>query len=126
MALTMPVPQILQLFDSSSPSVGALLTKEVRDKLESVEYSSRYALGLFFDGKDSDKVRLEDGGGAAAKYITDDPVFRFASLDGAKRGIKTSSGASVVLHTSAGYGKEHVERTTDEVDTRKTLTFHHS
>ncbi len=44
--LTMPAPQILQL-------LGGFLSEEVRAGLQSVRYSSRFALGVFFD----------DGGG---------------------------------------------------------------
>lgn len=51
--------------------------------LKSVEYSSRYALGLFFE--EGAQVRLKDEE-TAAQYITNDPVARFVALDNKKRG----------------------------------------
>lgn len=51
--------------------------------LKSVEYSSRYALGLFYE--EGAQVRLKDMG-TAAQYITNDPIARFIALDNKKRG----------------------------------------
>ena len=73
-------------------------------------FSSRYGLGLFFDkpvnlGLDYD-----------VKYVKDHSVIRFISIDNQKRGLeKSESPTSVVLHTSVEFGKEHVEKTPDEV-----------
>ena len=47
LVLTMPTPQILQ----QPGEIAALLeaNQDIKFKLQSVQYSSRYALGLFFD-----------------------------------------------------------------------------
>ncbi len=50
------------------------------------------------------------------RYISDDPVFRFVSLDAAKRGAAASSAPSpVVVHTSAQFGEESAGKTASEV-----------
>lgn len=50
--------------------------------LKSVEYSSRYALGLFFE--EGAQVSLKDEE-TAAQYITNNPIARFIALDNKKR-----------------------------------------
>ncbi|KAG0712540.1 Renalase [Chionoecetes opilio] len=105
--MTMPVPQVLGL----GGTVKELIDQDDKllSDLKSVEYSSRYALGLFFE--EGAQVSLGEGG-AAARYISSDPIARFIALDNKKRG---SGGPSVVLHTSIPFGKANVEKTPDQV-----------
>ncbi|XP_042238920.1 renalase-like isoform X2 [Homarus americanus] len=106
--LTMPVPQILGL----TGTVKDVIEKDekLRSSLQSVDYSSRYALGLFYEEDAS--ISLQDE--AAAQYITNDSIFRFVAIDNKKRG-QESMASSVVLHTSVPFGKAHVEETPDQV-----------
>ena len=68
--LTMPVPQILGLSGSISGMIRD--RPEIKNALESVKYSSRYALGLFWD-----EPAVDLGlGPKVAEYIIDDPVYR--------------------------------------------------
>ena len=65
----MPVPQLLQL-----PGHVQNILKEnvkLKQQLESVEYSSRYALGAFY------KNCVDLGLSYDAKYISDDDIIRF-------------------------------------------------
>ncbi|KAL7643286.1 UNVERIFIED_CONTAM: hypothetical protein RMT77_006578 [Armadillidium vulgare] len=106
--LTMPVPQILGL----TGKIKSIIEENNLDEpLKEVEYSSRYALGLFFS-KDS-KISLSNGN--IAEYITDDPIMRFVSIDNLKRG-RNDVNPSVVFHTSVPFGKAYVEKTPSEVE----------
>ncbi|XP_042545277.1 renalase isoform X3 [Dipodomys spectabilis] len=75
--LTMPVPQILQL----QGDIVDIISECQRQQLESVSYSSRYALGLFYEA--GTKIDVPWGG----KYITSNPCIRFISVDNKKRNI---------------------------------------
>ncbi|XP_018616631.1 renalase isoform X1 [Scleropages formosus] len=104
--LTMPTPQLLQL----QGDVPSLIEGGPRQKLESVSYSSRYALGLFY----SAGVRIDVPW--AAKYIADNPCVRFISVDDKKRNVESStSGPSLVVHTSVAFGAEHLEAAEKDV-----------
>ncbi|XP_073452453.1 renalase isoform X3 [Aquarana catesbeiana] len=104
--LTMPVPQILQL----EGDIGKLINENQRRQLETVSYSSRYALGLFYEAGTQIDVPW------AAKYITDNPCIRFISIDNKKRNVESSDiGPSLVVHTSVPFGVEHLEQEKDEV-----------
>ena len=53
----------------------------LREKLNNVTYSSRYAMGLFYEpGTEMDVPWT-------AKYILDDPCVRFVAIDSKKRGL---------------------------------------
>ncbi|KAB0381943.1 hypothetical protein FD755_003860, partial [Muntiacus reevesi] len=52
-----------------------------RQQLESVSYSSRYALGLFYEAGTKIDVPW------AGRYITSNPCIRFISIDNKKRNI---------------------------------------
>lgn len=52
-----------------------------RQELESVSYSSRYALGLFYEAG----VKIDVPW--AGQYITSNPCIRFISIDNKKRNI---------------------------------------
>ncbi|XP_069609619.1 renalase isoform X1 [Ranitomeya imitator] len=98
--LTMPVPQILQL----QGDISKLIKESQRRQLETVSYSSRYALGLFYETGTQIDVPW------AAKYINDNPCIRFISIDNKKRNVEFSEiGPSLVIHTSVPFGKEHLE-----------------
>ncbi|XP_064418802.1 renalase [Latimeria chalumnae] len=104
--LTMPVPQILQL----EGNIVNLINKSQRQQLEAVSYSSRYALGLFYEAGTQIDVPW------AAKYICNNPCIRFISVDNKKRNLDSSAiGPSIVVHTSVSFGVENLERNKDEV-----------
>ncbi|XP_037782200.1 renalase-like isoform X1 [Penaeus monodon] len=107
--LTMPVPQLFGL----TGSVKELLEKDekVRSNLLAVDYSSRYALGLFYEKGTT--ISLKDSE-ASAQYVTNDPVIRFVAIDNQKRGAEGNA-PSVVIHTSVPFGKAHVEKTPEQV-----------
>lgn len=114
--LTMPIPQILSLGGNLVQSIAP----EIKAKLESVRYSSRYALGLFFsypDSNDSKDGSAEQSGQISepkwsAKYF-DDPVVRFASWGWERRGDEvsapTSQGRTLLVHTGVPFGIGHLE-----------------
>lgn len=103
----MPVPQVLQLPGVVQKVMESNAT--LRDALEKVTYSSRYALGYFYD------TPLQHNFEADAKYIADE-VIRFMAVDNAKRGRRDkSTPTSLVFHTSVEFGKDHVETMPDEV-----------
>ncbi|XP_068113605.1 renalase isoform X2 [Hyperolius riggenbachi] len=104
--LTMPVPQILQL----QGDIRKLINEKQRRQLEAVSYSSRYALGLFYEAGTQIDVPW------AAKYITDNPCIRFISIDNKKRNVESSDmGPSLVVHTSVPFGIEHLEQEKEDV-----------
>ncbi|XP_043912239.1 renalase isoform X2 [Protopterus annectens] len=104
--LTMPVPQILQL----QGDITKCITDSQRQQMESVIYSSRYALGLFYEAGTQIDVPW------AAKYISDNPCIRFISIDDKKRSVDSPTcGPAVVVHTSVSFGKEHLEEEKEEV-----------
>lgn len=98
--LTMPVPQILQL----QGDIAKLIKENQRQQLETVSYSSRYALGLFYEAGTQIDVPW------AAKYITNNPCVRFISIDNKKRNVESSRVApSLVVHTSVPFGIQHLQ-----------------
>ncbi|XP_059585924.1 renalase isoform X2 [Alligator mississippiensis] len=104
--LTMPVPQILQL----QGDIVNIINGSQRQQLESVSYSSRYALGLFYEAGTQIDVPW------AAQYITNNPCIRFISIDNKKRNIESSEvGPSVVVHTSVPFGIEYLEWNREKV-----------
>ena len=74
--LTIPVPQILQLSGTFQDCLN-----NNRSLLEQVQYSSRYALAMYFS-KDA-QVAMP----WTAKYVKDNPCIRFVCVDSVKRGI---------------------------------------
>ncbi|KAM6105388.1 renalase [Pterocles gutturalis] len=104
--LTMPVPQILQL----QGDIVNIINESQKQQLESVSYSSRYALGLFYEASTRIDVPW------AAQYITNNPCIRFISIDNKKRNIESSEiGPSVVVHTTVTFGSEHLDSDPAEV-----------
>ncbi|XP_029465685.1 renalase isoform X2 [Rhinatrema bivittatum] len=104
--LTMPVPQILQLHGD----IGNLINKSQKQQLEAVSYSSRYALGLFYEAGTQINVPW------AAQYITNNPCICFISIDNKKRNIASKVAApSIVVHTNVEFGADHLESNQEEV-----------
>ncbi|KAI5154820.1 Renalase [Manis pentadactyla] len=104
--LTMPVPQILQL----QGDIVNVISECQRQQLESVSYSSRYALGLFYEAGTKIDVPW------AGQYITSNPCVRFISNDNKKRNIESSEiGPSLVIHTTVPFGVTYLEHSTDDV-----------
>uniref|UniRef100_A0A671FZK5 Renalase, FAD dependent amine oxidase n=1 Tax=Rhinolophus ferrumequinum TaxID=59479 RepID=A0A671FZK5_RHIFE len=104
--LTMPVPQILQL----QGDIANVISEHQRQQLESVSYSSRYALGLFYEAGTKIDVPW------AGQYITSNPCIRFISIDNKKRNIASSEiGPSLVIHTTVPFGVTHLEHSVEDV-----------
>ncbi|XP_066856442.1 renalase isoform X2 [Anser cygnoides] len=104
--LTMPVPQVLQL----QGDIVNIINERQKQQLEATSYSSRYALGLFYEAGVCIDVPW------AAKYITDNPCIRFISIDNKKRNIESPEiGPSVVVHTTVTFGSEHLDSDPAEV-----------
>nr|XP_058154824.1 renalase isoform X2 [Dasypus novemcinctus] len=81
-----------------------------RQQLESVSYSSRYALGLFYEAGTKIDVPW------AGQYITSNPCIRFISIDNKKRNIESSEiGPSLVIHTTVPFGITYLEHRTEDV-----------
>ena len=93
--LTMPTHQILQLGGSIQHILGNGLlmlellhddwylhsdtNSQVKEDLTNVQYSSRYALGLFYESGTTLNLPY------SATYLDNDPVFRFLAVDNVKR-----------------------------------------
>lgn len=104
--LTMPVPQILQL----QGDINNCLSQQQGALLSQVQYSSRFALALFFS-KDS-SLDLDYG----LKYVTDSEVIRYMSVEHQKRSTELADqGPSLVVHTSVSFGSKHLESHLDQV-----------
>ncbi|XP_062606212.1 renalase-like, partial [Saccostrea cucullata] len=101
--LTMPVPQILQLQGSIADILNS--KPDVKQNLENVSYSSRFAVGLFYNP--GTKISYTWGG----KYITDSPCVRFVAIENKKRGLNNPKlGPSVTVHTSVPFSLENLEQ----------------
>ncbi|XP_003473646.1 renalase isoform X1 [Cavia porcellus] len=104
--LTMPVPQILQL----QGDFTNLISECQRQQLKSVSYSSRYALGLFYEAGTKIDVSW------AGQYITSNPCIRFVSIDNKKRNIESAEiGPSLVIHTTVPFGVTYLEHSIEDV-----------
>ncbi|XP_047616312.1 renalase isoform X1 [Phacochoerus africanus] len=104
--LTMPAPQILQL----RGDIENLISECQRQQLESVSYSSRYALGLFYEAGTKIDVPW------AGQYITSNPCIRFICIDNKKRNIESSEiGPSLVIHTTVPFGVTYLEHSIEDV-----------
>ncbi|XP_074400626.1 renalase isoform X2 [Zonotrichia albicollis] len=89
---------------------GPVINESQKQQLESVSYSSRYALGLFYEAGTGIGVPW------AARYIADNPCVRFISIDNKKRNIESPEmGPSVVVHTTVSFGSEHLDSDPAEV-----------
>ena len=107
--LTQPTPQIMDM-------VGAAgVPSDVIAELGNVEYSSRFALAVYYDGDKIDYDSMLEG--ANAKYISGEPIVRFVALGNLKTdgGSPPSSKLSVVVHTSGPFGKDNLEASKEEM-----------
>ncbi|XP_030309166.1 renalase isoform X4 [Calypte anna] len=88
----------------------SVINETQKQQLESVSYSSRYALGLFYEAGTRIEVPW------AAQYITDNPCIRFISIDNKKRNIESPEiGPSVVVHTTVMFGSKYLDSDPAEV-----------
>lgn len=87
----------------------------MREKLSQVSYTSRYALGLFYD----EKVSIDP-----TEYCVnfkDDPVIRYWTLEDEKRQLgemnrsRIECPSSSVVHTSVSFGAENIDRNAEDV-----------
>ncbi|XP_072883463.1 renalase isoform X1 [Hemitrygon akajei] len=105
--LTIPAPQILQL----QGDMKSFINESQRQKLETVRYSSRFALALFYEAGTQIDVPW------AAKYIVNNPCIRFISIDNKKRCSEVPEvGPSVVVHTTVQFGAESVHKSKEDVE----------
>lgn len=104
--LTMPVPQILQLQGDITKLIEQ---RGIGSQLKDVTYSSRFAMGLFYNPNTNIDVDW------SAKYVTDNPCIRFISIDNKKRGqVSPEVGPSICVHTSVPWGIENIEMDKDQ------------
>ncbi|XP_054455227.1 renalase isoform X2 [Anoplopoma fimbria] len=104
--LTMPVPQILQL----QGDLGHMLSVHQRQQLDGVQYSSRFAVALFFP---PDVVFSFPW---SARYVSDNCCIRYISADARKRNADAPGrGPSLVVHTSVPFGLKHLEQDKEDV-----------
>ncbi|KAM6265440.1 renalase isoform 3-T3 [Porphyrio hochstetteri] len=88
----------------------SVINESQKQQLEAASYSSRYALGLFYEASTRIDVPW------AAQYITDNPCIRFVSIDNKKRNIESPEiGPSVVIHTTVRFGSDHLDSDPAEV-----------
>ena len=107
--LTQPTPQILDM-------VGAAgVPSDVIAELGNVEYSSRFALAVYYDGDNIGYDSMLEG--VNAKYISGEPIVRFVALGNLKTDGKSSPGSklSVVVHTSGPFGTDNLEASKEEM-----------
>ena len=98
-----------------------ILDNALTESLSKVQYSSRYALALFYD-KYEDRVQLSQKiNDTGAHYISDDPIFCYAAIDGLKKELKSPT--SVVFHTKVPWGIKRLETPIPEVE--KMLVAHY-
>ena len=107
--LTLPVPEILKL----EGNLKTLITPDIKTKLEGVQYSSRYALGLFYN--DSTSLPRYNW---SAKYF-DNQTIRFACWDSDKRAVSQVKGRTLLLHTSVPFGLKNLE--SDKIVVQSTI-----
>ncbi|XP_034413960.1 renalase isoform X2 [Cyclopterus lumpus] len=104
--LTMPAPQILQLLGD----LDQMLSVQQKQQLEGVEYSSRFAVALFFP---PDVVFSFPW---TARYVTDNPCVCYIAADSRKRNADVPGrGPSLVVHTSIPFGRKHLEEDKEDV-----------
>lgn len=111
--ITIPVPQLLGL----KGSIRDFLQSQ-RSSLENVEYSSRFAVGLFFEAGTEINVPW------TCKYAVGNPNVAFLSVDSRKRFGEdpTDIGPSLLIHATKSFSTQHWD--TDQ-DTIKDLLISH-
>eukprot|EP01138_Halocafeteria_seosinensis_P008135 gb/GECG01008315.1/.p1 GENE.gb/GECG01008315.1/~~gb/GECG01008315.1/.p1 ORF type:complete len:411 (+),score=55.42 gb/GECG01008315.1/:1-1233(+) len=109
---TIPTPQVLKLEGTLR---SLLSTSGLAAALEEGAYTSRYALGLYFDASQTNAI--ESTIPECGKFVPqeEDDVIRFVSFDSKKRGSSSSESPSLVVHTSVPYGISRLEESKDSV-----------
>jgi len=104
--MTLPVPQLLAL----DGDIKQLLSEnqEMLANLKKVTYSTRFVLGLFYNSN------VDLGVPWASKYVRNDPVIVFVSVDNAKRGLPDQA-TSVLVHSSVPFALKNIQATHEEM-----------
>lgn len=112
--LTMPVPQILEL----SGDISRIIKQDqtLYNNLQSVKYSTRFAIGLFFD------LAVDLGVTWTSNYISNHPIFRFVAVDNLKRG-DVAGPTSVIAHTSVPFGVKNIDSSPGELQDQLLLSL---
>ncbi|XP_037052492.1 renalase-like [Bradysia coprophila] len=111
---TMPVPQLLQLgnIDTILQSLG---NPDIKEKLAQVSYTSRYALGLFYN----EKLTIAPSE-SCMNFVDGDAMVRYWTLEDEKRQLgrvnkSFDNASSAVVHTSVTFGAENIDRDAKDV-----------
>lgn len=132
---TIPVPQLLQLenVDNILQTLGNCDSEvkshehievirwlstpsgdpNLKEKLTQVSYTSRYALGLFYNEKLA--VVPTD---SSINFVDGNPVIRYWTLEDEKRKLGETNGSetsAAVVHTSVSFGAEYIDRNAQDV-----------
>ena len=112
--LTQPLPEMLSLIDSgdaatwltpTEPDAAPPSTSGLRRAaMSAIQYSSRYALTLFFPPSAASTFASEIDW--VARYITkdEDDAIVYLGHDSAKRAAPAATPVSLIIHTSVPYG----------------------
>jgi predicted NAD/FAD-dependent oxidoreductase len=121
--LTQPVPDMVELLDGGSGEAGKWLDAPgaslARAQLSALQYSSRYALSLFFEPAAA--ATFDANIDWVARYIgkEEDDALVYLAHDSAKRGggtPATGEPGSLIAHTSVPYGIKNLKAGTPESD----------
>ena len=105
--LTIPTPQLLGLGGGISDIIHQ--QEDVKTKLESVTYSTRFVLGLFYSGP------VDLGGESwSCKYISEDPIIRFIAVDNIKRN-RPQAPTSILVHSTVQFGLKNINKSHEEM-----------
>ena len=108
--ITIPIPDLMQI----EGNIKDVLLQPKFHTLKQAQYSSRYALALFYTKEISTPFKN------AMTYVKEHPIIRFISVDNQKREI-SHQGTSILIHTSVPFGIENAKRDTEEV---KNIVLH--
>lgn len=103
--LTIPVPQVLQI-----QGITEHLSDEQKNNLKEVTYTTRFAVGLFYNEPTDFSNAVPWG----IKYFAESPIIRYVSIDNKKRNA-SSQLTSVVIHTTKEFGKAHIDSDASQV-----------
>ena len=111
--LTQPLPEQVALLDTGDAGVWLDISDDlggatIRRKCDAIQYSSRYALSLFFPP--SAIQSFTDEIDWVAKYVNkeEDDALVYLCHDSAKRQGGAGSMVSLIAHTSVPYGLKHI------------------
>lgn len=85
---------------------------ELKIDMEKVRYTTRFALGLFYD---TNEALLPQSENSALNFVSNDPIIRYWSIENKKR--KSSDLCAIVIHTSVKFGAENAEQTAESMKT---------